>query len=60
MAKHKKHILHIKEEDSSSATVEIEVDDKFIEFYKKETNRNRVTDKGLSLFIENLIKLYAS
>ena len=53
-----KKIVKVREDDVT--VVEIEIDQAFIEKYKKETGRNRVTDKGLSSFIENLIKIHQS
>lgn len=38
--------------------IEVEVDERFIDFYKKETGRKRVTRKGLSDFINNLLTVY--
>jgi hypothetical protein len=53
-----KKIVKIREDDVT--VVEVEIDQSFIERYKKETGRNRVTDKGLSSCIENLIKNHQS
>ena len=42
-------IVTVREDDVT--VVEVEIDQSFIERYKKETGRNRITDKGLSSFI---------
>ena len=39
-------------------TVEIDIDRRLIEFYKKETGHVRVSDRGLSRFFGNLVKLF--
>ena len=54
----KKRIIKIREDDVT--VVEIEIDKPFIEFYKKETGRSCVSEKGLSKFINNLIQLHKS
>lgn len=56
MKKPKKFIVQIKENDVT--TTEVEVDEKFIEFYKKETSHSKVTSKGLSKFLTHLIRLH--
>ena len=56
MRKLKKRTIEVNEDDLT--VVEIDVDKKLIEFYKKETGRSRVTAKGLRNFVNNLIKLH--
>ena len=56
MKKSKKKIVEVKEDDVT--VVRIEIDKPFIEFYKKETGRSYVTQKGLSDFVNNLVKIY--
>jgi hypothetical protein len=51
-----KMIIEVKEHDQT--TVELEVTNSIIDFYKKETGRNRVTTKGLSQFLNRLIEFY--
>ncbi len=53
MKKSKNRVVEIREDDVT--VVQIEVDKPFVEFYKKETGRSRVTQKGLSQFIQHLI-----
>lgn len=52
----KKRIIKIREDDATS--VEVEIDNRFVEFYKKETGRVRATIRGLSKFINNLIRIH--
>jgi hypothetical protein len=49
----KKRVVEIREDDVT--VVEIEVEKPLIDFYKKETGRSRVTQKGLSAFINHLV-----
>ena len=56
MKKLKKRIIEIREDDMT--VVQIEVDKPLIEFYKKETGLSRITQKGLSDFIQHLIKVH--
>ena len=58
MNKSKKRVIKIKEDDVT--VVEIEIEKSFIDFYKKETGHSRVTEKGLSAFVNNLIKIHTS
>lgn len=37
------------------SVIQIEIDKPLIDFYKKETGRSRVTQKGLSNFINHLV-----
>jgi len=50
-----KKIIEIQGEDS---VIQIEIEKSIIDFYKKETGRNRVTTKGLSQFFNRLIKYF--
>jgi len=54
--KAKKRIVKIREDDVTP--VDVEIDNRFVEFYKKETGRARATIRGLSKFINNLIRLH--
>ena len=54
--KFKKRIVKIRENDVTP--VDVEIDNRFVEFYKKETGRVRVTIRGLSKFVNNLIRLH--
>jgi hypothetical protein len=56
MRKAKNKIVDVTEDDAT--TIQIEIDQSFIDFYKKETGRSRVTQKGLSDFCSNLVKIY--
>ena len=56
MMKSKKRIIQIREDDVT--VIEVEIEKPFIDFYKKETGRSRVTERGLSDFINNMIKLH--
>jgi hypothetical protein len=56
--KPKKVIVKVRENETS--VVEVEVDDHFIEFYKKETGRSKVTQKGLSKFLNHLVEIHSS
>jgi sucrose-6-phosphate hydrolase SacC (GH32 family) len=58
MKKLKKQTIEVREDDVT--VVQIEVDKPLIEFYKKETGRSHITKKGLSSFINHLIKLHKS
>lgn len=51
-------IKKIKIHDEDMSIVEVEIDNHFLEFYKKETGRVHITEKGLSNFIENLVRIY--
>ena len=52
----KQRIIKIREQDMS--VIEIEIENSFIEFYKKETGRSRATENGLRNFINNLFRLH--
>lgn len=56
MNKIKKIIIQVKEHDGS--TTEVEVNKSFIDFYKKETGRSKISAKSLSSFINHLIELH--
>jgi len=49
----KKRIVDVREDEVT--VIQIEVDKPLIDFYKKETGRSRVTQKGLSQFINHLV-----
>jgi hypothetical protein len=51
----KKHVIKIQEDEQ---VVQLELDNSFVDFYKKETGHQRVTDSGLSKFIERLQKFF--
>lgn len=51
----KKRIVEVREDEVT--VVQIEVDKSLIDFYKKETGRSRVTQKGLSDFINHLVEI---
>ena len=51
----KKHVVKVQEDEQE---VRLEVDKNFIDFYKKETGHQRVTDSGLSKFIQRLQKYF--
>ncbi len=48
-------VTHIEEDGT---TVEIELSTEFLSFYKKETGHSHVTKKGVTRFLNNLIKTY--
>jgi len=48
--------LHIDDDN----VIQIEIEQPIIDFYKKETGRTRVTEKGLSDFFTNLFRLFTS
>ena len=54
--KSKKVVIQVR--DNDGAITEVEIDGKFIEFYKKETNHSKVSIKGLSKFLNHLITLH--
>jgi hypothetical protein len=56
MRKSKKRIVDVREDEVT--VIQIEVDRHFIDFYKKETGRSRVSSKGLSQFIQNLVEIH--
>ena len=58
MRKSKKRVVEVREDDVT--VVQIEIDKPFIEFYKKETGRSRVSQKGLSHFIQHLVDAHKS
>jgi hypothetical protein len=53
----KRFVVKVQEEDD--VVSEIEVDNKFIDFYKKETNHSHVSLKGLTKFINRLVFLHS-
>jgi len=52
----KKRIIDVRENEMT--VVQIEVDKPLIDFYKKETGRSRVTQKGLSQFVQHLVEIH--
>jgi len=56
MKKSPKKIIDVKEDGST--TIQLELENSFLEFYKKETGHQHVTVKGLSKFINHLIELH--
>lgn len=54
----KKRVIDVREDDVT--VVQIEVEKPLIDFYKKETGRSRVTQKGLSQFIQHLVDSHRS
>jgi hypothetical protein len=56
MKKSKKVVIQVRNNDAT--ITEVEVDDKFIEFYKKETSRSKATAKGLAKFLNHLINVH--
>ena len=52
----KKRIIDVRENEMS--VIQIEVDRPLIDFYKKETGRSRVTQKGLSDWINSIVKCF--
>jgi hypothetical protein len=45
--------------EEEGKTIVIELPITFLEFYKKETGHTNITKKGVTRFINNLIKLYS-
>jgi len=58
MLKLKTVVIQVRENDGT--VVEVEVNKSFIDFYKKETNRSKVSAKSLSNFINNLVEIHNS
>lgn len=56
MRKSKKVVIQIRENDET--VIEVEIEKPFIDFYKKETGRSKVSAKSLSKFINNLVKIH--
>ena len=52
----KKRIIKVQEDEIT--ITDLELDDNYLKFYKKETGRTHVTQKGLSKFINRLISLF--
>lgn len=44
--------------EDNGETIEIVLDSNFLEFYKKETGHTNVTKKGVTRFLNSLIKFY--
>ena len=51
----KKHVIEIQEDEQ---LVQIELEEYFIDFYRKETGHRRVTNDGLCQFINRLKNLF--
>jgi hypothetical protein len=45
-------------ENDDGVIVEIELPTSFLNFYKKETGHSNITKKGVTRFLNNLIKQY--
>lgn len=58
MRKSKKVVIQVREHDGS--VVEVEINQHFIDFYKSETGRSKVSAKSLSKFINHLVDLHRS
>lgn len=58
MMKNKKIVIQVHEQDG--ATTEVEIDKHFLDFYKKETGRNKISARALSKFIDHLVELHSS
>jgi len=56
MRKSKKVVIQVREDDGT--VVEVEVEKPFLDFYKKETGRSKISANALSNFINNLVKLH--
>lgn len=56
MKKIKTRVVNVR--DELNTTIQIDIDERLVEFYKKETGRKRVTAKGLSKFFNNLIHFF--
>jgi len=57
MRKSKKVVIQVREHDGS--VVEVEINQGFIDFYKQETGRSKISAKQLSNFINHLIELHS-
>jgi hypothetical protein len=58
MSKLKRVIIQVREYDGT--VVEVEIDNNFINFYKKETGRSKISAKSLSKFINHLVESHIS
>ena len=56
MKKSKKVVIQIREHDGT--IVEIEIEKPFLDFYKKETGRSKISAKSLSTFINHLMEIH--
>lgn len=56
MKKSKKVVIQVREDDGN--IVEVDVEKPFLDFYKKETGRSKISASALSKFINNLVKLH--
>jgi len=48
-------VIEIKENDDDTCTIDIETSDSFDEWYLQETGKKRVTKRGISNFIRDLL-----
>jgi len=53
MTTSKKRVINVREDEVT--VIQIEVDKPLIDYYKKETGRSHVTEKGLSNFVNHLV-----
>lgn len=58
MRKSKNVVIQVREYDGT--IIEIEVEKPFLDFYKKETGRSKISVKALSTFINNLIQIHSA
>lgn len=49
-------VLKVNDNADGSCSIDFEVDDNFIKYYKKETGEKRATKKGISKFVGELIR----
>ena len=56
MRKSKKVVIQVREDDGT--IIDVEVEKPFLDFYKKETGRSKISANALSKFINNLIKFH--
>jgi len=56
MKKSKKVVIQVREDDGT--IIDVEVEKPFLDFYKKETGRSKISISSLSKFINNLIKFH--
>jgi len=50
------NVLKVTDNPDGSATMDFEVDDSFVEFYKQQTGKKTVTERGLSKYVLKLLK----
>ena len=54
----KKNVITTAVVEEDGNIVEIELSQQFLEFYKKETGHSSITKKGITRFLNRLIKLH--